>query len=688
MDSSGNLYGSTLAGGAYGYGTVFEIAHGSDTITTLASFNLNNVHPGGLVMDGSGNLYGITGGGAYGDGSVFELAKGSGTITTLASFDGTGTNNGNGESPSGLIMDGSGNLYGTTTGDGSSRPTGDGTVFEVAKGSGTITTLADFDGYNGFGPNGGLIMDGSGNLYGTTERGGASSGGTVFELAKGSDTITTLGSFNVTNGSDPESGLVMDGSGNLYGTTYSGGAYFDLGLGQGAIYGGTVFEVAKGSDTITTLTDFDGYNGFGPNGGLIMDGSGNLYSTTSSGGPYFGPGGLTYESTVFEVAKGSDTITTLAYFDDEKIDGGEPASLVMNSSGNLYGTALYGGTYNDGTVFELQATQLPQLVIFQQPSNTVAGATMATVTVTIEDQFGNIETGDNSDTISLAIGPNSPSGTLNGTLTETVSGGVATFSDLSINQAGNGYMLAASSPTNTSLANATSNAFNIAPASASNLVFMTQPSNTAAGATITPAVTVLMEDQYGNVETSDSTDQVSLAIGTNPSSGILNGMTTQTVSDGEATFGNLSISSAGNGYTLAASSTINNTNLSATSNAFDITSSGPTDISSDLNVAVGGHHLVIINGKRYVDETLTITNTSDLTFLTGISLVLTNLSKNATLSNGNGTYNGNPYLDIGTPSGGLAHGQSMTVDLLFLDPTLQAINFGTEEYEGEMSGNS
>ena len=117
-------------------------------------------------------------------------------------------------------------------------------------------------------------MDSSGNLYGTASAGGTANDGTVFELAQGSGTITTLASFNGTNGCRPDAGLVMDSSGNLYGTTYSRSASND----------GTVFELAKGSGTITTLASFNGTNGYDPQAALIMDSSGNLYGTTSHGG--------------------------------------------------------------------------------------------------------------------------------------------------------------------------------------------------------------------------------------------------------------------------------------------------------------------------------------------------------------------------------------------------------------------
>jgi uncharacterized repeat protein (TIGR03803 family) len=248
-------------------------------------------------------------------------------LSTLGVFNGA-----NGLDPTaGLIMDGSGNLYGTAAYGGASNH---GTVFEVAKGSGTVTTLASFNGSNGYLPAAGVIMDSSGNLYGTTNS------GTIFELAHGSDTITTLFSFNIPFGTYPLSGLIMDSSGNLYGTTPSGGS-------GGA---GTVFELPKGSSTITGLfSSFGGKNGYDPSGGLIMDSSGNLYGTTNLEGAF-------NDGTIFELAHGSSTITTLASFNGT----GEPvAGLIMDSSGNLYGTTPAGGASNDGTVFELAKGSTP-----------------------------------------------------------------------------------------------------------------------------------------------------------------------------------------------------------------------------------------------------------------------------------------------------------------------------------------
>jgi uncharacterized repeat protein (TIGR03803 family) len=316
------------------------------SLTTLASFDGTDGANllGEVVMDGSGNLYGTTSaGGASGDGAVFELAKGSGTITTLASFNGTdGTN-----PRAGLIMDSSGNLYGTTSAGGASN---DGTVFEVAQGSRTITTLASFKGTDGQSPACALLMDSSGNLYGTTQDAGASGYGTVFELAAGGGTITTLASFNGTDGQGPACPLVMDSSGNLYGTTQLGGAG---GTTLNGTTSGTVFELPQGSSTITTLASFNGTNGGQPRGAVVMDGSGNLYGTTGVGGAYQGYYGLGL-GTVFELPAGSSTILTVASFNGT--DGQGPfAGLIMDSSGNLYGTTYYGGASNDGTVFEVPA---------------------------------------------------------------------------------------------------------------------------------------------------------------------------------------------------------------------------------------------------------------------------------------------------------------------------------------------
>ena len=225
LDKEGNLYGTTLYDGAYSGGSVFELTpSGTETILWSFGSGTDGYSPlAGLVLDKKGNLYGTTLlGGAYGGGTVFEVTP-SGTETILHSFDPNGTD---GSYPYGrLVRDKKGNLYGTTSTGGAY---GYGAVFEVTP-SGTETILHSFDanGTDGYSPFAALVLDKGGNLYGTTENGGTYDYGTVFELTP-AGTETILYSFNPGNGTDgyyPFSGLVLDKKGNLYGTTLFGGAY-------------------------------------------------------------------------------------------------------------------------------------------------------------------------------------------------------------------------------------------------------------------------------------------------------------------------------------------------------------------------------------------------------------------------------------------------------------------------------
>ena len=391
-DSNGDLFGTTIVGTPGSAGAVFEVVAGSHTITTLATFNgINGTDPqAGLVEDSSGDLFGTTAaGGPGGGGTVFDVAAGSGTISTVASFSGA-----NGVSPQGgLIEDSNGDLFGTTAAGGSG---GGGTVFEVVAGSGTITTLASFNGINGVVPQGGLVEDSSGDLFGTTAAGGSGGGGTVFEVVAGSGTITTLASFNGINGVGPQGGLVEDSSGDLFGTTAAGGPGGN----------GTVFEVAAGSGTITTLAAFDGTNGVNPQGDLVEDSSGDLFGTTIGGGP----GG---NGTVFEVAAGSGTIATLASFNGS--NGAAPlGGLLKDSSGNFFGTTAGGGPGGRGTVFEVQTAHLTPPVATENQAfsnQTVFHFTDADPNGTASDYTAVINLGDgNSVTLNSNGVVNGPAG--------------------------------------------------------------------------------------------------------------------------------------------------------------------------------------------------------------------------------------------------------------------------------------
>jgi uncharacterized repeat protein (TIGR03803 family) len=334
MDSAGNLYGTTTVGGAYGAGSVYKLSPGG-TLTELYSFTGGvdgNTPDAGLIADNAGNLYGTTAfGGAYSNGVVFKLTP-AGTETTLYSF--TGGNDGGNPFDS-LVFDGAGNLYGTTEFGGAYS---NGMVFKLTP-AGTETTLYSFTGgSDGAYPVAGLIFDSAGNLYGTTELGGGSCCGVVFKLTP-TGTETVLHSFTGGNdGGMPIAGVIADSAGNLYGTTFNGGAY---GFG-------VVFKLTP-TGTETPLYSFTGGNDGGYlYGGVILDSAGNLYGTTIDGGAY-GWG------TAYKVTPGG-TETVLYSFTGGN-DGGEPvAGVIADSAGNLYSTTGVGGADGNGVIFKLSAT--------------------------------------------------------------------------------------------------------------------------------------------------------------------------------------------------------------------------------------------------------------------------------------------------------------------------------------------
>jgi subtilase family serine protease len=220
----------------------------------------------------------------------------------------------------------------------------------------------------------------------------------------------------------------------------------------------------------------------------------------------------------------------------------------------------------------------------QQPTNTVAGNPISpAVTVQLLDLYNNLVSSNNTATVSIALASNPGSSPLSGTTNATVTGGIATFSNLSINKTGNGYNLQASS---SNLSSASSAGFNITPGKASKLAFSQQPSTTPAGTVITPAVTVQVLDANGNIVTTDKSDPVTIGLSANPGSGSLSGTLTVTAQSGVATFSNLAISKPGTAYTLAASS---GSLVGASSAAFNVSpASSTTAIVCSANPSVSG----------------------------------------------------------------------------------------------------
>jgi len=383
FDTAGNLYGTAYEGGVYGGGAVFELTPGSNgtwSQTLLYSFsgskNGDGMSPyGGLVFDAAGNLYGATQfGGAsgtgcngYSCGTVFELTPNGGgkwTETVLYSF--TGGTDGSLPSAS-LVLDQSGNLYGTTQGGGANNT---GTVFQLTFGSNgkwTETVLHSFNPKvkDGFDPFSALIFDATGNLYGTTRRGGTAGYGTVFQLTlgpKGKWTEKLLHSFkhNAKDGENPWDGVILDVNGNLYGTTNMGGADSSGCKKHGC---GAVFQLTPGANgkwTEKLLHSFsqNGKDGYEPQAGLILDAAGNLYGATQFGGAYHGSS-CYFDGcgTVFQLTPGTNgkwTEKILHSFTAQGVDGYKPeSSLVFDAVGNLCGTTQYGGAKFDGVVFEI-----------------------------------------------------------------------------------------------------------------------------------------------------------------------------------------------------------------------------------------------------------------------------------------------------------------------------------------------
>jgi len=332
--SGGNLYGTTASGGASDAGTVYKLS-ATGQITLLYSFTggVDGAGPRAvLVPDSDGNLYGTTvlGGGAN-YGVVFKLSS-AGTETVLHSFTG-GTD---GEYPqAGVVRDPQGNLYGTTSNGGSS---GWGIVFKVDT-AGTETILHSFTGgADGGSPESGLIWDPQGNLYGTTAGGGASETGVVFKMDTNGVETVLYTFLEPPNAVTPWAGLARDSQGNLYGTT----------AGGGTLNGGTVFKLdTAGIETV--LCSFTGHNGDLPYAAPILDSAGNLYGTTYEGGVISAGQrrGVVYELT----AAGAETV--LHYLTGSASGAYPWAGLIRDSQGSLYGAAEQGGTSNMGVVFKL-----------------------------------------------------------------------------------------------------------------------------------------------------------------------------------------------------------------------------------------------------------------------------------------------------------------------------------------------
>lgn len=337
LDQAGNLYGTACQGGANGGGTVFKISS-SGLFSVIYALGASPAIEGscpraGLGMDASGNLYGTANNGGAGNmGTLFKIDT-SGQFTLLHAFDAFG---GDGQDPQGTpFVDSAGNVYGATYYDNILH---NGTIYKVDP-AGQYSLFYTFPSGSGEANNpkgGGLLMDAAGNLWGTAYWGGANAQGAVFKIDR-AGTVQTVYSFGSipNDGANPQGGLALDSAGNFYGITYDGGL-------NGA---GTVFKLSP-AGVATVIHHFDNSANAPrqPQAGVVVDSAGNVYGTT-------GLGGNNDTGTLFKLSA-SGVFSVLHSFVSAS-DGDSPqAGLVVDRMGNLYGTTSGGGPNGGGTVFK------------------------------------------------------------------------------------------------------------------------------------------------------------------------------------------------------------------------------------------------------------------------------------------------------------------------------------------------
>lgn len=358
MDSAGSLYGTSVQGGAFGGGTVFQLTPSGGGWIHTVLYNFTGGADGGepykgVTLDAKGNLYGtaVTGGGGScegGCGVVYKVANSGGVWTESVIHAFTGGKDGSGPG-SPVAFDKRGNLYGTTPTGGAK---GFGVVYEMkpgANGGWSLMVIHTFTGgLDGLGGSASrLLLDAAGNVYGVNTVGGANGFGNVYELTRGSGgkwQLSTLYSFrDQPDGASPYGGVVFDKSGNLYGTTYYAGAN-DV----GAIY---KLTHNNGGWTESVIYSFKGgSDGDSPISTLVIDAKGNLYGTTSDGGAaQCGCG------TIFRLTPGSGGVWTespVYRFPGTPKPGFAYNGMVSNGRGTFYGATVHGGTGNDGAIYE------------------------------------------------------------------------------------------------------------------------------------------------------------------------------------------------------------------------------------------------------------------------------------------------------------------------------------------------
>ena len=393
VDAAGDLFGTFPDSGTYGHGLIFELV--PTTTTTPYTYTFDSFYsfqpPEGtaptaqMTLGADGNFYGTTQSNGTGlDGTVYVYNPKTGVTSTLHNFTGQGTTATDGSTPLGRLVEATpGVFYGTTSAGGTGN---EGTIYrlntatDAATGAitGTVILLYSFttSTTSGFGPQAGLTLAADGNYYGTANRGGTSSDGTIFQFNPTTLAVIPVANFNGTNGSQPVAGLILAKDGTLYGTTSQGGTFANSNDDDEAD-GGTVFRFDPAASALTTLVNFNGTDGTEPISALLQGADGFLYGTTSAGGA----NGL---GTVFQVDPATGLFTTLVNLNPAT--GASPqGALVQTGDGNFYGATAADGTSGHGTVFQFNPNTGAVVSVFNFGG--IAGVSPASLSL---DASGNI----------------------------------------------------------------------------------------------------------------------------------------------------------------------------------------------------------------------------------------------------------------------------------------------------------
>ena len=355
-DSAGNIYGTTVLGGDFGGGTVFQLSPTANGWVHTVLYSFTGGADGGepykgVTIDREGNLYGtaVTGGSGScegGCGVAYKLTNSGGAWTQTVIHAFTGGDDGSGPGAR-LTVDQSGNVYGMAPTGGAF---GSGTIYKIHQVHGGAWTLRVIHAFTG-GADGGTGSAGrmilrNGHLYGAATTGGTYGSGVVFELTPrgvGEWDFRTLYSFRgQPDGVFPYGALLFDASGNIYGTTYYGGTN-----GIGAVYKLSRRPLGEWNENVLYSFQDDGADGNSPISNLVFDGAGNLYGTTSEGG--LGSG------TIFKLSPlpgGQWTETVVHPFQGPPDGAFSYNGMVVDRFGNFYGATVHGGDNDDGSIYK------------------------------------------------------------------------------------------------------------------------------------------------------------------------------------------------------------------------------------------------------------------------------------------------------------------------------------------------